>query len=258
MTSAIRANIRNLMTQMKLRQPLMSDRHVICLMPQKIAFIRIPKAANSSIRTVLAESLQINSAGSSRPAQDAFWTETDPRIAQSLCTNTFAQAHAPDFWTFTIVRNPVARLYSCWNNKVVENKTLSASMVSAGIHSNMSFDSFVSCVARTSDRASDIHFRSQTSMLKYQQKIVPNFVGRLENIEADWDHIGHQIQSRTETSVGPLPMKNARMQAGTSLFDDLPQHTARNILFRYSDDFRHFYPVFWLKHQHLLGDQIGL
>lgn len=215
-------------------------RHVNWLRDPDIAYFRIGKAANSSIRTLLAQSFDLPQPSGLRPAKNQFWIQ-QPRVS-TLTTAAFVlHPGARNTWSFSFVRHPVARLYSCWNNKVVENEELGAQFLRMGITQNMDFDDFAACVAATPDHQADIHVRSQASILTWRGRVVPSFVGRVESVEADWETVRSSVADRTGVDMGALLKRNVRVGAGLEVADTIAPKTQDLIRRRYAEDFRLFY-----------------
>jgi dermatan 4-sulfotransferase 1 len=227
---------------------LSSERHVMWLKQQNIAFIRVPKAANSSVRIKLARCFGLTKQSEISPNKDRFWRDIESDSATSMTTSQFATRQVTrDCWSFTVVRNPVARLYSCWNNKVIENEDLSKKFLASGVRSGMPFDEFVDCVARTDEKNSDIHVWSMKTILCHEGRVVPDFVGRVETIDRDWKHICYEVQIRTGTKLGPMLQRNVRGQTEGSIFDTFSPETKNLILQKYKEDFELFYPEFYAR-----------
>ena len=217
--------------------------HVICLPGHGIAYIRVPKAANSSIKSALAQRFGIRARGADTVAQDGFWDDTEDGVAMRLTPERFVtEGHAARCWTFSFVRHPVARLYSCWNNKVIENDALSPRFVAMGVRPGMPFDEFVQAVAETPDDRADIHVHSQSGILEYQGRLVPDFVGRVENIAADWPCVAERIEARSGVAMGRLGARNMRMGTPATVALTLPEKVRTLIIDRYRRDVDLFYP----------------
>lgn len=220
-----------------------TERHVIWLPEARIGYFRIGKAANSSIRAALAQAFGLTSQKGHTPGKDAFWGEQGRKRVTRMRTSTFAMhPGVKSGWSFSFVRHPVARLYSCWENKVIQNPTLLPDMARMGILPNMEFDEFVKVVARTPDARSEIHLRSQASILTWRGRVVPDFVGRVEETETDWAHVRQEMQARCGIDPGPMLRRNVRGQTGPEIADTLKPGTLALIAERYADDFRLFYP----------------
>lgn len=216
------------------------NRHVFWFREPDIAYFRIAKAANSSIRTLLAQSFGISGVEGLHPGRNEFWKYQ--REVSNLTRVGFGlRADRDATLSFSFVRHPAARLYSCWNNKVIENPVLGGAFVKLGVVRGMDFGDFVERVAATPDGRMDVHAISQTSVLTWRGKLLPEFVGRVENVEEDWNRLRERIYERTGTDTGPLLKRNIRMKVGPEIMDSLPARTRDLIRERYAEDFRLFY-----------------
>lgn len=224
------------------------ERHYMLLPQLNLAYARVPKAANSSIRFLLATRFGLEPPDPGlRPNKDRFWTDQPPDKARSLTVEEFAalQSGRDRPWCFSVVRNPVSRLYSAWNNKVIENADLdlSGKFREMGVTAGMDFADFVDCVVASPDDKCDIHVRSQMAILSDGEgRILPDFIGRVETINPDWNHIRYEIRVRCARRIKPLPRKNVRAEVQPNVADTLPAPVLRKIIDRYREDFERFYP----------------
>ena len=89
----------------------MRERHYLVLPQLGLAYCRVPKAANSSVRYLLARRFGFKAPEAEPnlvPNKDRFWTGQPPGVAHCLTPADFAllQAGADRPWCFSIVRNP--------------------------------------------------------------------------------------------------------------------------------------------------------
>lgn len=216
-------------------------RHVFWFQQPDIAYFRIAKAANSSIRTLLAQSFGVRAEPGIYPGNNEFWMH-QPQVSNLTCGAYARRSDRSATLSFSFVRHPAARLYSCWNNKVIDNPVLGRSFQKMGVVRGMDFDDFVARVAVTSDRHIDVHALSQSSVLTWRGSLLPRFVGRVETVERDWESLRTRILEKTGTDTGPLLKRNIRMKVGPEIMDALTPKTRDLIRKRYNDDFRLFYP----------------
>lgn len=213
----------------------------IVLPELKLAYGRVPKAANSSIKTVLARHVPVDPDIDERPGRDRFWMRGENGAAHMA--DAAAVARREDLLVFAFVRDPFDRLASCYVNKILKAKTFPPLFSAVGLSPGMSFDGFTARVAEIPDAVADDHFRSQAAMLTWRGRVVPSFVGRFEALAADWERLGELVAARTGRVLGELPHINAR-RSGT---DDLPElyadkAVAARVRRRYAEDFAAFYP----------------
>lgn len=215
--------------------------HFVVIPDLKIAFGRVPKVANSSIKAALARHVEHDPDGPVKPTRDLFWIEaTDGRTKMVSPQDAAA---LKDYFVFAFTRNPFDRLVSCYNNKIVESKALPDNFAKLGFAKGMTFDAFAARIASIDDAGADTHFQSQASMLTVSGRIVPSFVGRFENLQDDWQALDTALFQHAGIRIGRLEKRNYRRGNTT----DLKDYFASNETFalvrqRYADDFRLFYP----------------
>lgn len=222
------------------RRPV-RDRHFVVLPALRLAYARVPKAANSSVKQVL--SAHVDAAGVELPPNtDWYWADEGVRGGE-LVTAAELTARYPDAFVFTFVRDPFSRVVSCYTNKVLNRRTITKRFRRFGCRRGMSFDEFVRVVARVGDRRADNHFRSQQDMLSHRGRLLPHFVGRVDRIHDDWERLRERVQEHAGVDLGKLPWRNRtkRNRLGVrECFSD-PERVAL-VRRRYRLDFRAFYP----------------
>jgi len=97
----------------------------------------------------------------------------------------------------TFVRNPYARLLSCYRDKILHNGPQKRQVLRGlgfpadDLTRPVSFEEFVRAVARESDYAMDVHWRPQTSQIFFEA-LNYSFIGRFENYQEDFEALfGH-------------------------------------------------------------------
>ena len=119
-----------------------------------------------------------------------------------------------DYFKFCFVRNPWARLVSCYQrllNKRNINQTYWTKFLfyfmpkssNSGRHrlaalpvlnGYMSFNEFVSAVANIPDEYANKHFRSQyTFLYNARGKLLVDYIGHLETFDADFQHVARRV-----------------------------------------------------------------
>ena len=94
----------------------------------------------------------------------------------------------------------------------------------------------------TVDFGSPVSVTSQSGILEHRGELLPDLVGRVERIGADWDFVCQQIKTRTGVIMGPLGERNMRLRAPKEQARALPDTLHAMILDRYRRDFQLFYP----------------
>lgn len=99
------------------------------------------------------------------------------------------------YFKFAFVRNPWDRLVSCYRDKILgEGLGLRAYRRGPMVPKGLTFAGFVDAVCEIPDHKANPHFRSQFSMLSDDGgSLLPDFVGRFENLGEDFAWVGEGI-----------------------------------------------------------------
>ena len=160
-------------------EKVISDRY-------KFIWIGIPKAATRSILTALYRQPDVELG--SREVTDELWRLLGENGRYS------------DYFKFTFVRNPWARVVSCWKNKIHEPKEdviIKIINKYPGLRPNMPFDEFVRFLSESPfgrDEGANRHWASQFLFITDPSgRVLVNVIGKTENIANDFEAIRQQI-----------------------------------------------------------------
>lgn len=107
----------------------------------------------------------------------------------------FADPTRQHAFTFSIVRNPFARILSAYLDKIVKNnaiRNIFCQIYSVKPQNEISFLSFLEAIRDSPPHLDDQHWRPQTDNILFD--VLPiDFIGYLENIEQDLPHIMRKI-----------------------------------------------------------------
>ncbi|MCF3640569.1 sulfotransferase family protein [Rhizobium sp. TRM95111] len=215
---------------------------IIVLKDHNLAYVRVPKAANSSIKQALASLMvpDIDEKTLRGTTKDDFWKKHPG--SDIVMLRDFRKTY-PRFFCFTFVRNPYDRLVSCYQNKLQENENASQNMKRMGIEHGMPFDLFVRKVAATPDRRVDVHLRSQAGMLlDWRGRVVADYVGRVETIGDDWQALNTMLCARGMPVLRDLGLVNASRSERSELGQLYTPELRSLVHGRYRRDFALFYP----------------
>ena len=219
-----------------------SQLHFILFNQLPLIYGRVPKVANTSIKAALHRLLQQTPEEGARSTTDAFWSKAthgetrliSPREARSLRGSHFS---------FSFVRNPFDRLVSAYNNKVLELEDVTGPMHAMGLRHDMPFAEFLHRVVETPDDLLDVHLLPQASILCIDGKLIPSFVGQMEQMQSHWESLQRRLRRERLPDLGAIPRKNVRRGDKRDdlreLFSD--PGLVRLVVDRYGDDISTFY-----------------
>lgn len=220
-----------------------STHHFILFHNLPLMYGRVPKVANSSIKATLSKLLTTPADESMRTTADGFWRDATHGETE-LITPLQARRHRGTHFSFSFVRNPFDRLVSAYNNKLIENAELTKPMLAMGLRSHMPFADFVDRICSCADHELDVHLLPQSSILCAGEKLVPKFIGRLEQIDTHWPALRRRMRREGLPTLGKLPEKNRRRESTEDLtryfnsreiIEKTTQRYKRDIGFFYSD-----------------------
>ena len=215
--------------------------HFIRMKRHSLLYGRVPKAANSSIKTALCRLLSERPPKGTKTTSDKFW-QLETNQETELITLRRARKYRRSHFSFSFVRNPFDRLIAAYNNKVIEIEEPPLPMQNMGITHGMSFNAFLDVLIETPFKHYDVHVLPQNQLLCIGNQIVPKFVGRVEQINEHWAELRDILARRGIDVMESLPQKNVRRSDRGSLqsyftSDALIEKTMRI----YGDDVRLFY-----------------
>lgn len=170
-------------------------------------YLPVTKAANTSIKTALIRADRIAEGNASDPEEDI-----NPHAFDAAHVVPWDAAYDFTGPRFTFVRNPFARLFSCYRDKILPEPQTRGTYIN-GVHAGlrrykrmragMSFGEFARVISRIPDRAAEIHFVSQRAFLVGPKGLRVDFVGRVERKAEHWPLV-ERIVGRSI----PLPSLN--------------------------------------------------
>lgn len=229
-------------TRTVFRAALVPERvHYVSFRDVPLAYGRVPKVANTSIKTALLTYVSNGEALRKRASLDAVWREETNGETRMLRTSEAARLDG--VFVFSFIRNPFDRVASFYNDKVTSDTALPVVAARDGVVKGMAFGAFLEQLAVMDDRDMDDHLLPQSVILTHAGTVVPQFVGRHERIAEDWTALRRALTERGLADPGLLPTRNRRAPAGHDLaayYAD-PAHI-RMVRERYACDFELFYP----------------
>jgi len=210
----------------------------ILLENQKAIYIHIPKVACSTMKSICANILNID-----LPTDGDFSEEI--HLVDFPCAKKYQIYRAyRSYFTFAFVRNPWDRLVSCYKDKInypkghvyerYENTFIKYLKGINKYKGDMQFEDFVETICSIPDRIAEGHFRSQYLYLTDEKgSILPNFVGRFENLSDDYMKIKRKLKIDSD-----LP--HIRSGKRTGYKDYYTENTKKLVRERYAKDIELF------------------
>lgn len=193
----------------------------------KLAYLVIPKCGCSSLRDWI---LSLDYQGDGAILNNF----------HSRCDNDFtffSPKNRPprDFFKFTFVRNPYRRVLSFYTDRILNdpNETFitdEAPQYKDFFHSGMTFDEFTQRLSECPATSLEQHLAPQTYFLFSGNRLVVDFIGRLEKIEMDFRLVQKYISMETS-----LPHKRKTTNEDHKLL--YTERTAALVYQKYKVDF---------------------
>lgn len=175
----------------------MADPNNIAMHDLRLVLMLVCKAGNTSVKKAFAGALDL-----------------DRRIDLVLPTinkRPAREMREEGYLLVSVVRHPLARLASCWADKVVCPDRFHrpfARKYGAAIWPGMGFDAFVRFVAGLDDGIADQHVRSMAWDLVDDEGIVPGLVLRQEE-SCWWQQLRVAVHDHCGLDIGPELRVNA-------------------------------------------------
>ena len=167
------------------------DRHLV--------YMPIYKVASTSIKTALIDSENI--AASYPEYMEIHQVGTAGR-------HTLLNPKHWRYFKFAFVRDPFDRLVSCYEDRVRRpiyipvnrhyfdtdyNHIVIKRLFGECFDQDMSFEDFVSLVCKIPDSLADGHFKSQHAWTHHLHKRIPNYIGKMESFEQNWEWLSSRF-----------------------------------------------------------------
>ncbi|MEO1001161.1 MAG: sulfotransferase family 2 domain-containing protein, partial [Pseudomonadota bacterium] len=217
--------------------------HFVAIPALGLAYGRVPKAANTVIKRLLAKTAGLEDRfDRTGYAQDGKWRGMAPD-AYFLTAEDLARRF-PDLLVFTVVREPLARVASCYRSKIQRPRAVSAGMRLEGLSTRTAFPEFVAHVVRRPDTRANVHYRAQAAMLCDRAgRVVPTEILRFETLGADWERLRARQVAEGRPALPPLPPYTRRhppTEVDAYYGGDAKLIAA--VRARFAADYRLFYP----------------
>lgn len=224
---------------------------LLCVLPRhKLMYVAVPKAASTRIRKTLAR-VEGRFSRSLKPGRRSRYR--GPYSPRNITVGSFFRlAMSPDTLRFSFVRNPYARVVSCWADKFAGKPLIGGDFfvdaylairqeidtdLPAGADRMLSFAEFVIFAAATAKARHDMHLQLQHDILN-MPGIALGLIGKVETFDADFGPVLDFLDASDEVR------REAAVAINKSHHDDWPVYYTRELADRiyraYERDFDAF------------------
>ena len=159
---------------------------------RKLALIIVSKVACTSIKATIGRDYGISFA-----KESGLDIHTHAEWHREYGRNFDAFSH---YYLAVFVRNPFSRLVSCYKDRVQHDRsrqdigTYYFSGYPYVIPPNSTFEEFAGTISEIPDRYADRHFKRQSySVYRESERKNPDFIGRFESLQEDWQRLAKQF-----------------------------------------------------------------
>ena len=198
---------------------------------ERIAFLCVPKAANTSLKIAICRAWGLRQAkwpGMNHWMNQLCFDRGAVRIA-SLAT----LLELSDCLRIALVRHPFARVASYIRDKVWRNHVTAERI---GVGADSSIEQIVSAILETDPQVCDHHYRAMAQLLTVGEYLIPDVVVRLEDIDSGWPQIRRAVALWCGRDLGAFPQAN--ITGGPEILFSPSQ--AERLTRRYGEDLARF------------------
>jgi hypothetical protein len=163
------------------------DAPVLALDELRVAYIPVPKAANTSVRSALMASI-------GREDIVATGVHRSTRSLLQPSTRFFAKDRK-DWFIFTVVRDPTARALSAWRNKLIDPDEVFRPLQRMGVKEKLSFEEFLRVCSDWPDWALNDHFMPQSLYLSKVLDRPDLNILHVETLAQDWPRVREVLRN---------------------------------------------------------------
>ncbi|MGK2887045.1 MAG: sulfotransferase family 2 domain-containing protein [Rhodococcus sp. (in: high G+C Gram-positive bacteria)] len=170
----IRGSIRTFSHRLIDGQSMVGADGIVVLPASRIAYVSIPKSANTTVKAILGRLLtdELGELADEEYPARPFRNRDGRRQLheRGVMIDVQELTHRSDLEVFSVVRHPADRLVSCWADKINGEKARMRGLTPGfarlgGFSIDMPFDKFVERVCSVPDDRAEAHFRSQSAFL---------------------------------------------------------------------------------------------
>ena len=118
-----------------------------------------------------------------------------------------AQLGADGYLVVGFIRDPRERLVSFWRG-LVSRPDVGDAFRDHGVQPFMMFSEFADLICAELDSMADVHWMSLSRLLSHDGVVLPHYLGRYENLAADWAALAPSLRVRGVKAPDQLPHLN--------------------------------------------------
>jgi hypothetical protein len=224
----------------------------------RFVYFVIPKVACTSIKSALLPLFNVNTPEGASIREDIalglevhrIFGNSKFQVNRTQFERKLSRGEYREYFKFAFVRNPWDRLVSCYSHKIIDVDDTQLEEppfrerrggTGAELYKGMSFAEFVETVCDIPDEEANMHFRSQHEVVCGSGKdkpIMADFVGRFENLAADFSVVAERIGRAQELC---LPHRFRSVSRGSRPYTEFYDDRLRNLVYeRYREDIEIF------------------
>ncbi len=221
--------------------------HIVALPTHRIIYVSVPKCASSRIKMTLSALIGYSPKSSWEANNRRFSGLKGPKY---IGLSTFHRlATDPATLSFAFVRNPYARLVSCWADKFCDKPLVAgdawvdkylawhaqtSQSHPTGPDCTLDFADFVSFAASTALARVDYHWHLQSDIIN-MPGIELGLIGKVETFERDFDRVLDHARASTSIRQSALTRQNESSHGAWTAF--YTQELADSVYRAYERDF---------------------
>ena len=181
----------------------MPDPNNIWFPDERIAFLCVPKCANTSLKVAICHAWGLKEAD--YPGMNHWMNQLCEERGAIRIASRAMLLKSSDSLRIALVRHPFARLASYIRDKVWRDHVTAARI---GIGRASSLEAIVSAILATDPQRCDHHYRAMAELLTLDGELIPDLLIRLEDLATGWPQIRQTVALWCGRDLGELPHVN--------------------------------------------------
>ena len=220
----------------RLRRHVEPHRNFIIVGTQDLAYLKIPKAACTSIRKTMVKFFLSDHSlkqAEYEPYKNVYGLGLSEPVEAYIFKREKLALLQQQYFKFTFVRNPFSRLVSFYLNKIIkENQYYRIGKT------EREFSKVAKIICKKPDVISDEHFVSQYCLVYEEGQCLVDFVGKFENLEVEFKPIQEKYDLSPLEHIRKMPTYDYRDYYTPELVEKVAKRYEKDIeVFGYQKDY---------------------